>query len=96
MIGRVEGMEKNAGKEVKMGGEGRTSNKRCEIFVRILALALTLVAAILMGVDKQTETVPVELVSSLPALNVPVSAKWHYLSAFVYVIFHTPPIFLKF
>ncbi|KAG2721547.1 hypothetical protein I3760_02G086800 [Carya illinoinensis] len=83
MVGGVEGLEKN-GNEVKMGN-GRTA-KLYELLLRLLALALTLVAAILVGVDKQTETVPVVLVDSLPPLNVPVTAKWHYLSAFVYLM----------
>ncbi|XP_041000924.1 CASP-like protein 1E1 [Juglans microcarpa x Juglans regia] len=80
---QVGRLEKN-GMEAKMGN-GRTA-KRCELLLRLLALALTLVAAILTGVDKQTAIVPVELVASLPPLNVPVSAKWHYLSAFVYLM----------
>ncbi|CAI8610571.1 unnamed protein product [Vicia faba] len=37
-----------------------------------------------IGMDKQTKVVPIKIVDSLPPFNVPVSAKWHYLSAFVY------------
>jgi hypothetical protein len=43
---------------------------------------LTLAAAIVLGVDKQTKVVPIKIVDTLPAINLPVSAKWHYLSAF--------------
>lgn len=55
----------------------------CEIVLRILALVLTLAAAVVLGVNKQTKVVPVKVVDSLPPLNVPVPAKWHYMSAFV-------------
>ncbi|XP_059648909.1 CASP-like protein 1E2 [Cornus florida] len=62
--------------------EVKVANKRsvsCSEFVlRLLAFAFTLVAAIVLGVDKQTKVVP--------PLNVPVTAKWNYLSAFVYLV----------
>lgn len=79
-------------------GEGRRSgneevvatwNKstgRVEVVLRVMALSLTLVAAIILGVDKETQIVPITLVSTLPPLDVPVSAKWHYLSAFLYFV----------
>ncbi|CAN1149931.1 CASP-like protein 1E1 [Linum perenne] len=57
-----------------------------EIVLRIGALLLTLAAAIVMGVDKQTKIVPLVIVPTLPAVNVPVSAKWHYLSAFTFFV----------
>lgn len=56
-----------------------------DLAVRFLALTLTLVAAILLGVDKETKTVSVTLVSSLPPIDLPVTAKWTQMSAFVYV-----------
>ena len=67
--------------------EVRVANKRgigtCESLLRLLAMALTLSAAVILGVDKQTKVVPIKLLDSLPPMDVPVSAKWHYLSAFV-------------
>ncbi|GFZ14042.1 hypothetical protein Acr_24g0002320 [Actinidia rufa] len=60
---------------------------RCSEFgLRVSAFALTLVAPIVLGVDKQTKVVPVPVVSTLPPLNIAVTAKWHYLSAFVYFV----------
>lgn len=59
----------------------------CDLVVRALAFALTLVAAIVVGVDKQTKVVHIKLIDSLPPLSAPLTAKWHYLSAFVYVLF---------
>ncbi|PNX88592.1 CASP-like protein 6-like [Trifolium pratense] len=53
------------------------------LFLRICALVLTLVAAAVIAADKQTTVVPIKLTDSLPPLNVPVTAKWHYLSAYV-------------
>ncbi|KAK7303152.1 hypothetical protein RJT34_14053 [Clitoria ternatea] len=35
------------------------------------------------GADKQTTIVPTRLVDTMPTLDVPVTAKWHYLSAFL-------------
>ncbi|KAI4317640.1 hypothetical protein L6164_025495 [Bauhinia variegata] len=79
--------------ERKNGVEGKGimgSNSKsfgvCDLLLRVLALLLTLVATIVLGVDKQTTVVPVKLVDTLPAVNVAVTAKWHYLSAFVYMV----------
>lgn len=60
-----------------------------ELVFRLLALSLTLVAAVVLGVDKQTTTVSLTLVPSLPPVDLPVTAKWTDLSAFVYVIPHS-------
>ncbi|XP_059280652.1 CASP-like protein 1E1 [Lycium ferocissimum] len=75
------------------GGAGKdvgVANKQSIIWtdfgLRFLAFVLTLVAAIVLGVSKQTEVVPVQLVPTLPPINVPASAKWHHMSAFVYFV----------
>ncbi|XP_071705463.1 CASP-like protein 1E2 [Rutidosis leptorrhynchoides] len=57
-----------------------------DLVIRLLALALTLVAAVVLGVDKQNTTVAITLVPSLPPVNLPVTAKWTHLSAFVYLV----------
>ncbi|XP_050870457.1 CASP-like protein 1E1 [Lathyrus oleraceus] len=76
------------GKSIFTGIEGKKPPKAkgssCELILRLLAFILTLAAAIVIGIDKQTKIVPIKIVDSLPPFNVPVSAKWHYLSAFVY------------
>lgn len=75
------------GKAIFTGIEGKkppkTKGASCELILRLLAFILTLAAAIVIGIDKQTKIVPIKIVDSLPPFNVPVSAKWHYLSAFV-------------
>ncbi|KAK6239309.1 hypothetical protein QUC31_004778 [Theobroma cacao] len=58
----------------------------CDLILRILGLILTLVAAIVTGVDKETKTISVSITKTLPTLHVPVTAKWHYMSAFVYFL----------
>ncbi|XP_062105019.1 CASP-like protein 1E2 [Humulus lupulus] len=73
---KVEGSEKRGG-----GGCGGGS-----VVVRIMAFALTVSAAVILGVDKQTKSVAVTLLDSLPPLTIPVTAKWHYLSAFTYFV----------
>jgi hypothetical protein len=55
----------------------------CEFVLRLLAFILTIAAAIVIGLDKQSKVVPIKLVDSLPPLNIAVYAKWHYLSSFV-------------
>ncbi|KAG6668173.1 CASP-like protein 1E1 [Carya illinoinensis] len=57
-----------------------------DLLLRLLALALTLVSAIIIGLSKQTKVVRVVVVASLPPLYVPVPARWHYISAFVYFL----------
>ncbi|XP_057536217.1 CASP-like protein 1E1 [Amaranthus tricolor] len=57
-----------------------------ELALRVLALLLTLVAAILLGLDKQTVIVPITISPDLPAFMAPVPAKYHYVSAFVYTV----------
>ncbi|KAJ4749992.1 CASP-like protein [Rhynchospora pubera] len=54
--------------------------------LRAFALALTLVAAVVMGLDKQTTTVPFQVVPTLPPLQVAVTAKWSHSSAFKYFV----------
>ncbi|KAF7145270.1 hypothetical protein RHSIM_Rhsim04G0216800 [Rhododendron simsii] len=70
--------------EVKEVGNRKVSMS--EVGLRFLAFSLTLVAAVLVGVDKQTKIVAIPVVSTLPPLNVPVTAKYHYFSAFVYFV----------
>ncbi|XP_058731527.1 CASP-like protein 1E1 [Vicia villosa] len=76
----------NQSKAIFAGTEEKKSPKSgsCELILRLLAFVLTLAAAIVIGTDKQTKVVPIKIADSLPPFNVPVSAKWHYLSAFVY------------
>ncbi|XP_022138120.1 CASP-like protein 1E1 [Momordica charantia] len=50
---------------------------KLEVVLRVLGFVLSFVAAIVVGLDKQTKVIP--------ALDLVVSAKWHYLSAFVYL-----------
>ncbi|GER55880.1 CASP-like protein VIT_05s0020g01820 [Striga asiatica] len=66
------------------------ANKRklrgSDVILRFLALALSLAAAVVLGVNNETTTVAMTLVPTLPPVNVPVTAKWHYLSAFVFFV----------
>lgn len=82
LINEMEGV----GVESEKKGVKRSCNnveRVCELGLRASALALTLGAAIVMGVDKQTEVVPIQLSAGIPPFNVPVIAKWQYLSAFM-------------
>ncbi|KAM0988341.1 hypothetical protein ACFX13_012538 [Malus domestica] len=81
-IGSNSGMEQQ--KEVKIANQ-RGGGTR-ESILRILALVLTLTASIVLGVGKQTEIVSLKLIPTLPPIDVPATAKWHYLSAFVYLV----------
>ncbi|XP_057960130.1 CASP-like protein 1E1 [Malania oleifera] len=78
------------------GGRGRGSRSSrwerprwwspCYVVVRILALAFTLGAAVVLGLNRETEVVPVSLFPDMAPVHVRVPAKWHYLSAFVYFV----------
>ncbi|KAH9329340.1 hypothetical protein KI387_001448, partial [Taxus chinensis] len=57
-----------------------------EFVLRVLVIAATMAAAIVMGTAKQTKTVPVQLVPSLAPQLFPVPAKYHYSPAFVYFV----------
>ncbi|KAB1670449.1 hypothetical protein ERO13_A02G046500v2 [Gossypium hirsutum] len=56
----------------------------CELILRFMALLLTLAAAIIIGVNKQTKFFPVQLNPAFPPVEVAARVKWHYLSALVY------------
>ena len=76
--GSNSGMEQQ--KEVKIANQrGGTF----EPILRILALVLTLTASIVLRVSKQTEIVTMKVIPTLPPIDIPATAKWHYLSAFV-------------
>ncbi|KAK4558635.1 hypothetical protein RGQ29_008091 [Quercus rubra] len=57
-----------------------------DAFLRLFALAFTLVAAVVVGVSKETEIVPITITPSLPTLHLQFTAKWQYMSAFVYFL----------
>lgn len=82
-IGSNGGLE-GRGKEVEVAN--KRSVRGSDVMLRFLAFALTLVAAIVVGVDKQTKLVSMTVASTLPPISVPVTAKWHYMSAFVYFV----------
>lgn len=67
------------------GGRGAPVDA-CGVALRAFVLAATLVAAVVMGVDRQTRTIQITLADTLPPLEVPVTAKWSYSSAFVYFV----------
>ncbi|KAL2459235.1 CASP-like protein 1E1 [Forsythia ovata] len=83
--GGIEGGVNGGDKQVVVVANKRTM-RFSDLVLRFLALALTLAAAVLLGVNKETKVVPIELVPTLPPLNIGVTAKWHYLSAFVYFV----------
>lgn len=71
-------LQKPVSKMITMG-----SSSSSDFVVRILALILTLTAAVVAGVDKQTKIIPLTLLKTLPPLRVPVTANWSDMSAFV-------------
>ncbi|XP_076900963.1 CASP-like protein 1E2 [Bidens hawaiensis] len=69
--------------EVAIGG-GRL--RRTDLVARVLALLLTLAAAVVLGVNKQTTTITVAIAPSMPPVKMPVTAKWLHMSAFVFFV----------
>ncbi|XP_020228006.1 CASP-like protein 1E2 [Cajanus cajan] len=76
----MEGEHKSSSYGVTKAG----SVSVCDLLMRLLALTLTLVAAIVIGLDKQTKVVPIKFIDSLPPLHVPLTAKWNQMSAILY------------
>ncbi|XP_030552486.1 CASP-like protein 1E1 isoform X1 [Rhodamnia argentea] len=68
--------------DAKVVGHPPKAFRRPDLLLRTLALALTLAAAIVVGVDKESKIVPVAISQSL-TLHVRATAKWQYMSAFV-------------
>ncbi|GAB4843565.1 hypothetical protein Ancab_013530 [Ancistrocladus abbreviatus] len=66
-----------------MEAEG-SGGKAWGVTLRFLAMLLTLAAALLLGLDKQTKTVAASF--GTITLNVPATAKSSYLSAFMYFV----------
>ncbi|CAI9118728.1 OLC1v1020332C1 [Oldenlandia corymbosa var. corymbosa] len=83
--GLEQGRANNNNKEV-VEVANKSSLRGSDLMLRFLAFATTLVAAIVLGTDKQTKLVSMQVVPTLPPLSIPVTAKWHYLSAFVYFV----------
>ncbi|GJY41394.1 CASP-like protein 1E2 [Tanacetum coccineum] len=65
-------------KEVEVTNRRSSFNGK-DLTVRFLALTLTLIAAVLLGVDKETTIVAITLVPSLPPVDLPVTAKWIHM-----------------
>ncbi|XP_057771972.1 CASP-like protein 1E2 [Salvia miltiorrhiza] len=73
-------------REREVAVANKRSMRGCDVVLRFLALALGFAAAVVFGVNKETEMVAVTLVASLPPVNIPATAKWNYLSAFKYFV----------
>lgn len=71
------------GLEMEKGNKESGSRKGLELTMRVLALVLSLTAATVLGVAKQTKVVSITLIPTLPPLDVSATAKASYLSAFV-------------
>ncbi|KAL2341163.1 hypothetical protein Fmac_009103 [Flemingia macrophylla] len=85
----MEGESKSSVDVIDEGSEGKGKELlvgTCDLVMRLLAFVMTLVAAVVIVADKQTAIVSIKLVDSEPPLDVPVTAKWHYLSALVYFV----------
>ncbi|KAJ8766270.1 hypothetical protein K2173_022329 [Erythroxylum novogranatense] len=68
----MENQNKDGGVAVSGGGHSST----VDVLLRVLAFVLSLTAAIVLGLDKQTKVIS----------DKSIVAKWHYLSAFVYLL----------
>ncbi|RWR94107.1 CASP-like protein 1E2 [Cinnamomum micranthum f. kanehirae] len=57
-----------------------------DFLLRLLVIGTTLAAAIVMGLAKETEVVPVSIFPGIPPVSVKVHAKMRYSSALVYFV----------
>lgn len=67
--------------EMKMNSKGRVNGR--ELYLRLFALLLTLAAVFVMGLNKQSKVISMKILANFPPVDVPVTAKWKYQSAFV-------------
>ncbi|KAI4301348.1 hypothetical protein L6164_034636 [Bauhinia variegata] len=74
-MGNVDGVVPSDVKVV----ESQTRVRPYDEMLRFLGLALTLVATIIVGIDKETRTIPL-----IAGMQFRATAKWEYMSAFVY------------
>ncbi|XP_022943606.1 CASP-like protein 1E2 [Cucurbita moschata] len=61
-------------------------NHMAQMGFRFLGFVLSLVAAIVVGLNKQSKVVPLTVSLNLPPLDYTLTANWHYLSALVYLL----------
>ncbi|XP_024045034.1 CASP-like protein 1E1 isoform X2 [Citrus clementina] len=61
----------------------RVMFKSSDVMLRILGFSLTFIAAIVVGVDKETKIISFTLAETMPSVQVSVTAKWQFMSAFV-------------
>ncbi|XP_041016755.1 CASP-like protein 1E1 [Juglans microcarpa x Juglans regia] len=57
-----------------------------DVLLRFLGLAFTFVAAVLVGVTRETKIIPITISQGVPVLHIPLTAKWQYMSAFVFFL----------
>lgn len=59
--------------------------RRYDVALRLTSLTFNLGAAVLLGLDKQTEMVTARVDPTRPPVSFMATAKWSYLPSFVYV-----------
>ncbi|KGN57071.1 CASP-like protein 1E2 [Cucumis sativus] len=82
--GKMEEERKN--EEMKKMGNDYDNYHKVEMVFRVLGFVLSFVAAIVVGLNNQTKVVPLAVSLNSPPLDYTFIAKWHYLSAFVYLL----------
>ncbi|KAI8522750.1 hypothetical protein RHMOL_Rhmol13G0021300 [Rhododendron molle] len=88
----MDGVEGKSGGSVREeASSGKKSGvtraaRSLELVLRVVGMGFSLVAAVMVGVDKETEVVAITVVDTLPPLHVSLTAKWCYMSAFVYFV----------
>lgn len=76
--------QQNQKEVINHGGARRSSGL---LFVlRLLGFTLTFAATVVMALAKDTKVIPIPILSGMPPMDVPVPAKWQYMSAFVYFV----------
>ncbi|KAL2339076.1 hypothetical protein Fmac_013522 [Flemingia macrophylla] len=86
MEGEHKGSLNGVEKEKVVAKAGSVSVSAFDLVMRLLGLTLTLAAAVIIGVDKQTKVVPITFIDSLPPIHLPLTAKWYHMSAFLYFL----------
>ncbi|XP_068660304.1 CASP-like protein 1E2 [Aristolochia californica] len=86
MKANVEGTPSTPGRESAVKVANPRSVRSSDFLLRLLAVLTTLTAAIVMGIDKETQMIPFSFSPNMPPLEFPVPAKWHYVSALKFFV----------
>ncbi|XXG84142.1 hypothetical protein AAC387_Pa10g1728 [Persea americana] len=84
--GNIDGTHMEESRSTQVHVANPKTIRSSDFILRLLAIGTTLAAAIVIGLAKETEVVPVSIFPGIPPVSVLVPAKMRYTSALVYFV----------